>query len=102
MPTTLSALVVRDSKMTISWIIAGLWNRAYSTSSVFNDNIAIKKAVDVWVDYFSLRIILELVGSILITHNPVDVWPLAQEVWYTLIVMAFYRLSYGRFLSNLF
>ncbi|KAL3779573.1 hypothetical protein ACHAWO_000094 [Cyclotella atomus] len=102
MPKTLSALVVRDSKMTMSWILAGLWNRAYSTSSVSDDNTAIKKAIDVWVDYFSLRIVLELVGSILFTHTLVDVWPLAQEVWYTLIVMAFYRLSYGRFLSNFF
>jgi hypothetical protein len=102
MPTTLLALVVRDSKMTISWIFGGLWNRAYSFSSVADDKTAIKKAIDVWVDYFSLRIILELAGSALLTHSPVDVWPLAQEVWFTLVVMSFFRLAYGRFLSNYF
>ena len=102
MPTTLLALVVRDSKMTISWILGGLWNRAYSTAAVSSDEVAAKKAFDVWVDYFSIRIILELTGSVLVTHTPVDVWPLAQEVWYTLIVMSFYRLAYGRFLSGFF
>lgn len=64
--------------------------------------MAAKKAFDVWVDYFSLRIILELTGSLLITHSPVDVWALAQEVWYTLVVMGFFRLAYGRFLSGFF
>jgi hypothetical protein len=102
MPTTLLALIVRDSKMTISWIIGGLWNRAYSTSSVSDDETAIKDALKIWVDYFSLRIIFELGGSFLITHAPVDAWSLAREVWYTAIVMSFFRLAYGRFLSNFF
>jgi len=102
MPTTLLPLVVKDSKMTISWILGGLWNRAYSFSSVSDDTTAVKEALKIWVDYCSLRIILELAGSILITHSPVDAWPLAREVWYTAIVMSFFRFAYGRFLSNLF
>ena len=102
MPTTLLALIVRDSKMTISWILGGLWNRAYSSGSVSDDRTAIKKAIDIWVDYFSIRIIIELTGSILITHTPVDLLPLGREVWYTAIVMSFFRLAYGRFLSNFF
>jgi hypothetical protein len=102
MPTTLLPLVVKDSKMTISWILGGLWNRAYSFSSVSDDTTAVKEALKIWVDYCSLRIIFELAGSILITHSPVDAWPLAREVWYTAIVMSFFRFAYGRFLSNLF
>ena len=102
LPTTLLSVVVRDSKMTIAWIASGLWNRAYSSSSVMDDRTAIKKTTDVWVDYFSLRIVLELMTSVAVTHDAVDVLGLGREVWYTAIVMGFFRLAYGRFLSNFY
>jgi len=102
MPTTLLALIVRDSKMSISWVLGAIWNRAYSTSSVADDETAVKRTLDVWVNYFSIRILLELGGSALVTHTPVDGWMLAREVWYTAIVMVFFRVAYGRFRSNIF
>lgn len=102
MPTTLLSLVATDSKMSIAWIFGGLWNRAYSFSSVSDDKVAVKKALDVWVDYFSIRVLMELMGSVLITHAPVDVFSLGREVWYTAIIMSFFRLAYGRFLSNFY
>lgn len=102
MPTTLLALIVRDSKMSISWVLGAIWNRAYSTSSVADDETSVKRTLDVWVNYFSMRILLELGGSALVTHTPVDGWMLAREVWYTAIVMVFFRVAYGRFRSNIF
>ena len=97
MPTTLLAVIIRDSKMSISWALAALWNRSYSSASVVDDETAVKKAFAIWVDYCSLRILLELGGSVLVTHSSVDVLSLGIEVWYTAIVMAFFRLAYGRF-----
>lgn len=102
LPTTLLSVMVRDSKMTMAWIASGLWNRAYSSSSVMDDGTAIKKTVDVWIDYFSLRIVLELTTSVAVTHGAVDVLGLGREVWYTAVVMCFFRLAYGRFLSNFY
>ena len=102
MPTTLLAMVVRDSKMSISWILSALWNRSYSTSSVLNPKLAVKKSLDIWVDYFSLRILLEIGLSLLFTHAPVNGLLLAREVWFTAIIMAFFRYAYGKFWSNRF
>jgi hypothetical protein len=69
---------------------------------VADDETAVKRTLDVWVNYFSIRILLELGGSALVTHTPVDGWMLAREVWYTAIVMVFFRVAYGRFRSNIF
>ena len=96
-PVTLSTVVIRDSKMTISWILAALWNRSYSSSAVESDNIAIKTTWQIFIDYCSLRILFELGTSILLTHTAVDVWALGTEAWYTLIVMSGFRVAYGRF-----
>ena len=101
-PTTLLALVVRDSKMSIAWVVGALWNRSYSSSSVSDGEISVKNAFKIWVDYCSLRILLELGESFLISHTAVNVWLLAREVWYTAILMAFFRFAYGRFWSNRF
>jgi len=96
-PVTLSTVVIRDSKMTISWILAALWNRSYSSSAVESDNVAIKATWQIFIDYCSLRIIFELGTSLLLTHTAVDVWALGTEAWYTLIVMSGFRIAYGRF-----
>ena len=96
-PVTLSTVVIRDSKMSISWIMAALWNRSYSSSAVESDNIAIKTTWQIFIDYCSLRILFELGTSLLLTHTAVDVWALGIEAWYTLIVMSGFRIAYGRF-----
>lgn len=97
MPTTLLAVMVRDSKMSIAWVLAAIWRRSYSSSSVADDETSVKIALQIWVDYCSLRILLELGESLLLTHSGINVWMLGQEAWYTAIVMAFFRLAYGRF-----
>ncbi|KAL3805986.1 hypothetical protein ACHAW5_005163 [Stephanodiscus triporus] len=97
MPTSLLAVIVRDSKMSIAWVLGGLWNRSYSSSSVSDDETAILVALKVWVDYCSLRILLELGDSILFTHSTISMWIIAREVWYTAIVMSFFRWAYSRF-----
>ncbi len=102
MPTTLLALIVRDSKMSIAWVLSALWNRSYSTSSVAESDTALKKSLEIWVDYCSIRIFLEIGGSMLFSHIPVNVWSLTREVWYTAIVMAFFRFAYGRIWTNRF
>mmetsp|Transcript_60 Transcript_60/g.139 ORF Transcript_60/g.139 Transcript_60/m.139 type:complete len:251 (-) Transcript_60:117-869(-) len=102
MPTTLLALIARDSKMSISWVLSALWNRSYSTSSVAESETALKKSLEIWVDYCSIRILLEIGGSVLFSHIPVNVWSLAREVWYTAIVMAFFRFAYGKIWTNRF
>lgn len=96
LPTTLLAVVVRDSKMTLSWVLSGLWNRAYSSSSVHNDNAAAREAFSVWVDYFSIRASTELGYSLLFSHLPIDLWALCREAWYVLFIMASYRIIYSR------
>ena len=96
-PVTLSTVVARDSKMSISWILAALWNRSYSSSAVESDNVAIKNTMQIFVDYCSLRILFELGTSLLLTHTAVDVWEFGTEAWYTLIVMSGFRIAYGRF-----
>lgn len=96
MPTTLLGVMVRDSKMSIAWTLSALWNRSYSYSSVSDDKTAIKVALQVWVDYCSLRILLELGSSIGFTHSMIDIWSLGMEVWYTAIIMAFFRWAYSR------
>ena len=96
-PTTLLDVVVRDSKMSIAWVLGALWNRSYSSAAVSDDKQAVKVALKVWVDYCSLRIPLELGGSFLFTHSSVDLWLLGREAWYTAIVMSFFRLAYGRY-----
>jgi hypothetical protein len=73
-----------------------LWNRSYSFSSVSDDETALKVAFQVWVDYCSLRILLELGESIGFTHSTISAWNLGMEVWYTLVIMAFFRLAYSR------
>lgn len=97
MPTSLLAVIVRDSKMSIAWVLGGLWNRSYSSSSVSDDETAIIVALKVWVAYCSLRILLELGDSILFTHSTISMWIIAREVWYTAIVMSFFRWAYSRF-----
>lgn len=97
MPTTLLAVIVRDSKMSLAWVLGGLWNRSYSSSSVSDDATAVKTALQVWVDYCSLRILLELGDSFLLTHSTINIWILGREAWYTAIIMSFFRLAYGRF-----
>lgn len=94
--TTLLGVVVRDSKMSIAWILSALWNRSYAYSSVSNDETAVKVAIQVWIDYCSLRILLELGESIGFTHLTVNIWSLGMEVWYTVVIMAFFRLAYSR------
>lgn len=96
MPTTLLGVMVRDSKMSIAWTLSALWNRSYSYSSVSDDETAVKVAFQVWVDYCSLRILLELGESIGFTHSTISAWNLGIEVWYTLVIMAFFRLAYSR------
>jgi len=96
MPTTLLAVMVRDSKMSMAWVLGALWNRSYSYSSVSDDQTAVKSALKIWVDYCSLRILLELGESFLFTHSEINIWLLGREAWYTGIVMAFFRLAYGR------
>ncbi len=96
MPTTLVGVMVRDSKMSIAWILSALWNRSYAYSSVSNDETAIKVAIQVWIDHCSLRILLELGESIGFTHSTIDIWSLGMEVWYTVVIMAFFRLAYSR------
>lgn len=95
--TSLLDVIDRDSKMSISWIIGALRQRSYSSSSVADDATAAKVAIQVWVDYCSLRILLELGESLLFTHSTISVWLIGREVWYTLIVMTFFRLAYSRF-----
>jgi len=95
--TSLLDVIDRDSKMSISWILGALRQRSYSTSSVADDGTAIKVAVQVWVDYCSLRILLELGESLLFTHSTISLWLIGREVWYTLIVMTFFRWAYSRF-----
>ena len=95
-PTTLLAVVVRDSKMTISWVLSGLWNRAYSSSTVYNDKIAAKEAFSVWVDYFSIRCLFELGISLLFSHMAIDLWALFREAWYMLLILISYRIIYSR------
>ena len=97
MPVTLLAVVVRDSKMSISWVLSALWNRGYSSSSVADDETAAKKTFQIWIDYCSIRILMELGLSLLMTHSVVDGWLLFREVWYTALVMTFYRIFYGRY-----
>ena len=97
MPVTLLGVVVRDSKMSISWVLSALWNRGYSSSSVADDETAVKKTLQIWIDYFSIRIIMELGLSLLITHSAVGGWLLFREVWYTALVMTFFRICYGRY-----
>ncbi len=97
MPVTLLAVVVRDSKMSISWVLSALWNRGYSSSSVGDDETAVKKTLQIWIDYFSIRILMELLLSLLITHSAVGGWLLFREVWYTAFVMTFFRICYGRY-----
>ncbi len=95
MPTSLLAVIVRDSKMSISWVLAAIWSRSYSSSSVSDDKTAIKVALQVWVDYCSLRILLELGESFLFTHSSISMGMIAREVWYTAIVMSFFRWGGG-------
>ena len=95
--TSLLDVIDRDSKMSISWILGALRQCSYSTSSVADDGTAIKVAVQVWVDYCSLRILLELGESLLFTHSTISVWLIGREVWYTLFVMTFFRWAYSRF-----
>mmetsp|Transcript_19143 Transcript_19143/g.31368 ORF Transcript_19143/g.31368 Transcript_19143/m.31368 type:complete len:228 (-) Transcript_19143:113-796(-) len=97
MPVTLLAVVVRDSKMSISWVLSALWNRGYSSSSVADDETAAKKTFQIWIDYCSIRILMELGLSLLITHSAVGGWLLFREVWYTALVMTFYRIFYSRY-----
>lgn len=97
MPVTLLGVVVRDSKMSISWVLSALWNRGYSSSSVADDETAVKKTLQIWIDYFSIRILIELGTSLLITHSAVGGWLLFREVWYTALVMTFFRICYGRY-----
>jgi len=96
MPTTLLPLMVRDSKMSLAWLLSALRNRSYSSSSVSDDQTAVKNALRIWVDYCSLRILLELGESFLFTHSGINIWLLGREAWYTAIVMTFFRLAYGR------
>lgn len=96
MPTTLLDVVVRDSKMSIAWVLSALYQRSYSSSSVSDDKTAVKIASQIWVDYCSIRIVLELGGSFLFTHTSINLLLLGREFWYTLLVMAFFRLAYGR------
>ena len=97
MPTTLLAVVVRDSKMSISWVLSGLWNRGYSSSSVADDETAAKKTFAIWVDYCSIRILMELGQSLVFTHSVVGGFSLFREVWYSALVMTFFRICYGRY-----
>ena len=97
LPTTLLAVIVRDSKMSIAWVLAALCNRSYSSSAVSDDETAIKSALQIWVDYCNLRILLELGQSLLFTHSTIDILHLGIEAWYCAIVMAFFRVTYGRF-----
>ena len=97
MPTTFLAVIVRDSKMSISWVLGALWNRIYSSSSVESDETAVRTALQTWVSYCSLRILLELGEGFLFTHSSINIWLLGREFWYTAIVMSFFRLAYGRF-----
>lgn len=96
MPTTLLGVIVRDSKMSIAWTLSALWNRSFSSSSVSDDQTAIKVAIQVWVDHCSLRVLLELGESIGFTHSTINVWGLGMEIWYTVVIMAFFRLAYSR------
>ena len=99
MPITLLAVMVRDSKMSISWVLSSLWNRGYSSSSVENDKAAAKKTFQIWIDYCSIRILMELGYSLLFSHAAIDGWLLFREVWYTAIVMTAFRIAYGRMWS---
>lgn len=97
MPVTLLAVVVRDSKMSISWVLSALWNRGYSSASVADDETAAKKTFQIWIDYCSIRILMELGLSLLFTHSVVGGWLLFREVWYSALVMTFFRICYGRY-----
>jgi hypothetical protein len=97
MPVTLLAVVVRDSKLSIAWVLSALWNRGYSSSSVADDETAAKKTFQIWVDYCSIRILMELGLSLLFSHSIVGGWLLFREVWYSLLVMTFFRICYGRY-----
>mmetsp|Transcript_504 Transcript_504/g.1015 ORF Transcript_504/g.1015 Transcript_504/m.1015 type:complete len:255 (-) Transcript_504:189-953(-) len=96
MPVTLLAVMVRDSKMSLAWILGALWNRSYSSSSVSDDKTAVKNALQIWIDFCSVRILLELGESFLFTHSEINIWLLGREAWYTAIIMAFFRLAYSR------
>lgn len=96
LPTTLAEVVVRDSEMSIAWVLGALWNRAYSSSAVADDRTAVKTALQIWVSYCSLRISIELGESLLFTHSSINIWMIGREVWYTAVVMSFFRLAYGR------
>ncbi|KAL9181108.1 hypothetical protein ACHAXT_009913 [Thalassiosira profunda] len=97
MPTTLLEVVVRDSKMSIAWVLGALWNRSYSSAAVSDDKMAVKTALQIWVDYCNVRILLELGQSFLFTHSSINIWMLGREFWYTAAIMSFFRLAYGRF-----
>ena len=96
MPTTLLAVMVRDSKMSIAWVFSALWNRSYSSSSVADEGTAMKVALQIWVGYCSSRILLELGVSSVFTHSTINIWSLGMEVWYTAIIMVFFRVAYSR------
>jgi len=94
LPTTLLGVIVRDSKMSLAWVAGALWNRGYASAP--DGATAATTALRVWVDYCSLRILLELGESLLVTHSAVNVWSLGREAWYTAIIMVFFRSAYSR------
>jgi len=97
-PITLGTLVQRDSVTSVAWILAALVKNGYSESAVFSDDSStLKCAATIWLDYCSIRIVLALLSSALLTHLPVDGLDLARQCWFTACVLLTFRYIFSKY-----
>jgi hypothetical protein len=97
-PITLGTLMQRDSVTSVAWILAALIKNGYSQSAVFSDDSStLKCAATIWLDYCSIRIVLALLSSALLTHLPVDGLDLVRQCWFTACVLLTFRYIFSKY-----
>jgi len=101
-PVTISSfsnmelLIKRDSLMSICWILSSIYNRGYSYSAISSDVSVLKSSFTIFTDYCSLLILSALGMAVLGGGGvPVDVFELAREAWFTILVLGGFRYAYS-------
>ena len=96
-PSTLGTLIQRFATLSVLWIIAALNRRdTYTAKSIETDEAAIKNAVQIWITFCLVGIILAVTVSF-IAQSDLDASTILREAYIVGLSVPTFRFLYGRY-----
>lgn len=95
-PSTLTALVQRDSLLSLSWLPAALSRKGFQYECISSDKTALRKTAEIWIAFVLLR----LGGEIALTFTTdysIDTLEAVRQCWFVALFVGAFRYIYGQY-----